>query len=104
MVRFEALQSKGEVDRMLSSPLSGLKGAILNGLILAMVPWAVLAQDTDGDGVGDIDDLYPEDSARSVNSPFFLLSTAPLISPRTQVKAKCLMGSKRERPIATRSL
>lgn len=71
MVRFEALQSKGEVDRMLSSPLNGLKGAILNGLILAIVPWAALAQDTDGDGVGDIDDLYPEDSARSVNSPFF---------------------------------
>ena len=39
MVRFEALQSKGEVDRMLSSPLNGLKGAILNGLILAIVPW-----------------------------------------------------------------
>ena len=42
MVRSEALQSKGEVDRRLSSPLNGLKGAILNGLILAIIPWGRL--------------------------------------------------------------
>ena len=71
MIRFEALQNKGEVDRMFSSPLHGMKRVILYGLILAIVPWAALAQDTDGDGVVDTDDLYPEDSARSANSPFF---------------------------------